>query len=198
MKKPFVISIASISGGGKTTAVSALKNRLGNAAVIYFDDYGDSVYQYSCCDINEWAKNSYDYNEWHTEPIAVDIERLLTVQYDYIVLDYPFGKLNECVGKYIDFTVFIDTPLDVALARRIIRDYTSRPRKSDFGLADVEEVNLASIDKELRFYLEHSRPSYARMSETHRPVSDFIADGTKPPLQIAEEIFNAITDNQNQ
>jgi len=190
MKKPFVISIAALSGGGKTATVSALKKRLVNSAVLNWDDYGDEVDLDR--DINEWSANGGDYNEWHTEPIAADIKRLLDEPYEYIILDYPFGYLNDCVGKLIDMTVFIDTPLDVALARRIIRDYTSRNTKYDFGLADVEEVSLAGLDKELCFYLECSRSTYARMPETHKPMSDLIVDGRKLPEEIAEEIINAI------
>jgi len=185
MKKPFVISVASISGGGKTTVVKALKNRLVNTAVIYFDDYGDDVYLDR--DINEWSADGNDYNEWHVDPIAADIQKLMSESYDCIILDYPFGRLNDCVGKYIDFAVFIDTPLDIALARRTIRDYTNRA-------ADRNKisVNLSTIEKELRFYLERSRPTYARMPKTQIPFSDLIVDGTKEPGKIADEIIERI------
>jgi len=179
MKKPYVISVAAQSGGGKTTIVAALKERLVNTSVIYWDDYGDEVDPIR--DINEWAADGFDCNEWNTKPVAVDIERLLKEPLDYIILDYPFGYLNEFVGKLIDITVYIDTPLDVALARRIIRDYTSRSQKSDFGLADIEELSLAELDGELRWYLTNSRPIYAKMPEMHKPVSDLVVDGTKSP-----------------
>jgi len=192
MKKPYIISIATVSGGGKTTIVTALKERLHNAAVLFFDDYGDDVYLDNDRDMLEWCANSYDCNEWHVEPVAADIERLLKEPYDYIILDYPFGYLNECVGKYIDMTVFVDTPLDVALARRIIRDYTSRSTESDFGIADVDEVSLEAIDKELCFYLTHSRLAYAKNIEMLRPVSDLIVDGTKSPEEIVESIMNRL------
>ena len=190
MMKPFVISIAALSGGGKTTIVSALKERLAHSAVIFWDDYGDEVDLDR--DINEWSANGGDCNEWHTEPFAADIKRVLNESYEYIILDYPFGYLNDCVGKLIDMTVFIDTPLDVALARRIVRDYTSRNTEIDFGLADVEEVSLTGLAKELHFYLECSRPTYARMSETHKPISDLVVDGTKSPEEIANEIIAAL------
>jgi uridine kinase len=191
MKKPFIISIAAQSGGGKTTIVTALKERLANSAVIYWDDYGDEVDPKR--DINDWAVDGFDCNEWNTQPVATDVERLLNEPFDYIILDYPFGYLNECVGKYIDLTVFIDTPLDVALARRIIRDYTSRSQDNDFGLADIEELSLAGLDKELRWYLTHSRPTYAKMPEMHKSVSDLVVDGTKTMDEIVEEIINSIT-----
>lgn len=184
MCKPFVISVAAQSGGGKTTIVTTLKQRLDNSAVLFWDDYGDEVDP--DCDINDVQ----DYNEWNTKPLAIDIERLLSESYDYIILDYPFGYLNECVGKYINLTVFIDTPLDVALARRIRRDYTNRSQESDFGLADVEELSLAGLDEELEWYLTRSRPTYAGFNEAHKAVSDLIVDGTKSPDEIVEIIIS--------
>lgn len=190
MKKPFVISLASIAGGGKTTAVAALKEQLSDSVVIYFDDYGDKVFLDR--DINDWATDSYDCNEWHTEVIAADIERLIVKSNEFIILDFPFGYLNDCVGKYIDCSVFIDVPLDIALARRIVRDYTSRSQESSFGLSDVEEVSLTALDKELRLYLNYSRPAYERMLEICKPASDLIVDGTKKPEKIAEAIIEFI------
>ena len=187
MKKPFVISISGLSGSGKTSITNALRERLVNVAVISFDDYGDSVYLDR--DINDWSEDSND-DEWHTEPIAADVERLLNEQLDYIVLDYPFGYGNRLVGQYINLAVYIDIPLDVALARRIIRDYTSRAVNTN--VADVEEVSLTGLDKELRFYLSCSRSTYARMPEMQKPLSDLIVDGTKTPEEIADEILTFI------
>ncbi len=191
MKKPFVISISAQSGGGKTTIATALKNRLFNSAVLYWDDYGDEVDP--SCDINDIQ----DYNKWNTKPIANDIEFLLNKSYDYIILDYPFGYMNEYIAKFIDMTLFIDTPLDVALARRIIRDFTSRSKESEFGLAYVNEISLEAIDKELRFYLEKSRSTYKRFSEDHKTISDHILDGLKTPDEIVNEIIKLIKDKNS-
>ena len=186
MKKPYIISVAAPSGGGKTTIVGELKNRLADSTVIYWDNYGDEVDP--DCDINDVE----DYNEWNTKPMAADIERLLNEPHDFIILDYPFGYMNECVAKFINLTVFIDTPLDVAMARRIIRDYTSRSTENDFGLADVEAINLKAIDDDLRWYLTRSRPTFVRFSESHIAVSDIVIDGTKTPCEIVEKIIETI------
>lgn len=43
-------------------------------------------------------------------------------KYDWILLDYLFAYIHERLSKYIDFTIFIDTPLDIAMSRRILRD----------------------------------------------------------------------------
>lgn len=191
MKKPFVISISGISGSGKTAVTNALKSRLVNTAVISFDNYGDRVYLDR--DINEWSEDSSD-DEWHTEPIAADVERLLNEPLDYIILDYPFGYGNRLVGQHINLAVFINVPLDVALARRIIRDYTSREENTK--VADVEEVSLVGLDKELRFYLARSRSTYARMPEMQKPTSDLVVDGTKTPEEIAHIIIEHIKEDK--
>jgi len=68
MNKPFVISIAAQSGGGKTTVVTALKDRLAKSAVQYWDDYGDEV------DPDRNINDVQDYNEWNTQPMVANIE----------------------------------------------------------------------------------------------------------------------------
>ncbi|KAB8135785.1 hypothetical protein F9U64_10985 [Gracilibacillus oryzae] len=42
MAKPFVISISSVSGGGKTTLTNWFAEVFPNATVFYYDDYGFS------------------------------------------------------------------------------------------------------------------------------------------------------------
>lgn len=180
MKKPYVISISGVSGGGKTTVSNALKEQLTNAMIISFDNYDDV---YLDRDINEWSANGNDENEWHIEPIVKDLEEMLPKPFDYIIIDYPFGRKNKEVGKYIDLAVFIDTPLNIALARRTIRDFTSRGEHRH-----KIEVNLKTIEKELQNYLGISRPTYARMAETQIPYSDLVVDGTKPVEDILREI----------
>lgn len=124
MKKPFVIAISGVSGSGKTAVTNELKERLENCAVLSFDDYDDV-----CLigrDINDLPTDRNGYDDWQVEPIVADIKRLLKEPLDYIIMDYPFGRQNSTIAPFIDLSVFVDVPLDVALARRIIRDYTDR------------------------------------------------------------------------
>lgn len=90
------------------------------------------------------------------------------------VLDYPFGYGNRLVGQYINLAIYFDVPLDVALARRIIRDYTSRDKNTN--VADVEEVSLAGLEQ--------------RALEYSCPVVYY--DGTKTPGEIVDEILTYI------
>lgn len=64
MKKPKVITISAVSGGGKTTLIDELKKRLPLAQVIYFDDYD---FQECPDDLFQWVQNGADYNAWNSD-----------------------------------------------------------------------------------------------------------------------------------
>ncbi len=74
------------------------------------------------------------------------------------------GRLHAQTGKYIDLWIHIDVPLDVALARRTIRDFKRDPRS-------VHEVL-----EELQHYLDHSRPMF--FTEEEKKGADLVVDGT--------------------
>ena len=74
MKRPIVIAVAAVSGGGKTTVVNELKRKLNLSQVIYFDDY-----DFEECpeDFFQWVQSGADYNAWNIEILADNIKRLL-------------------------------------------------------------------------------------------------------------------------
>ena len=124
MEKPKVIAISAVSGGGKTTVIKELARKYKKSKIISFDDY---TFPNTPRDYYQWSTNGADCNLWNLSPMLMDIQKAIQEKnLDYIFLDYPFGYKNEQVGKYIDYAFFIDTPLDIALARRILRDYLRR------------------------------------------------------------------------
>lgn len=170
VKLPYVIAIASVSGGGKTSAVQQLAQHLPNAAAFFFDDYDfegpdDPVL---------WLEQGADCNEWNLTPLLKDLEDVSVGSLDYIILDFPFAYGHEEARKYIDWTVYIDTPLDLALARRLIRDFSD---------ASVQE-----IQEDIRFYAQRGRAAYLHMEETVKPDSDLIVDGNQSPQEILDDI----------
>lgn len=153
-----IISIASVSGGGKTTVVNALKERLKNATMLYFDDYN---FDEQITSYGDWLKEGADYNAYDLELLEKDIIRIKNSnKFDYLILDYPFSYANKDIKKYIDLSIFIDTPLDIALSRRVIRDMSTSSNKE--------------IIKELDNYIKYSRPLYERMLLDIKPISDVI------------------------
>lgn len=176
-RKPRVISIAAVSGGGKTTVTNELMGKLNNAKALYFDDY-----ELPECpdDICEWVEKGADYNEWNLAPIIKDIQFHLNdrnERFDYILLDYPFAYLNNCMRGYIDFAVYMDTPLDIAMARRILRGDTN---------------SFDDLRGDLNNYLSRGRAAYLEMERTVKPNSDMIIDGSLPAAFIADRITEEI------
>jgi len=175
-QKPIVISIAAVSGGGKTTITSLLRDRLKDSKVLFFDDYELEEYPVDIC---EWVDKGADYNEWNLAPLVNDVQNLISKNeqtHKYILLDYPFAYLNNGMGAFIDFTIFIDTPLDIAMARRLLRDY--------------KEASFDNLHNDVTFYLSRGRAAYQEMIRSVKPNSDFIIDGSIPPEMIVDQILS--------
>ena len=172
-KKPVLIAVNAVSGGGKTTITKELADKLQNSRAIYFDDYDGDIIGKNVPDVHKWVEDGADYDLWDLQVIAADIDKLLQENLDYIVLDYPFAYKQKQIAGYIDFSVYIDTPLDIALARRILRDYSLQ------GEVD-------SLLKELNSYL-HTRSAYF-YSHAVNKEADLIVDGSLEMNEIVDII----------
>ena len=174
-KTPFVISISANAGGGKTTITRELCQKLRNAKALYFDNY---EYDKQPDNICEWVENGSDPSEWDLSLLVHDLVKLINDEsVDYIILDYPFGRQEYPVKDFINMTVFIETPLDISLARRIIRDYS--------------ESSVDAIINELNFYISRSRRCFTEHNANLKS-SDLIVDGSLVVDEIVNIIMNEI------
>ena len=165
-----IIAIASVSGGGKTAITNQLKQILPNSISLHFDDY---IFDGDVRNYEEWMKNGADFNVWDLSPLKLDLDRLISNgKYQFIILDYPMAYKNDLIKPYIDFAIYIDTPLDVAMARRVLRD-----------MLTIDEVRA-----EMDGYLRYARRAYQVTLDVIRPNSDFVVDGTQTIQKIAELI----------
>jgi Uridine kinase len=177
--KPYIISISAVSGGGKTTITKRLNELLPNSKALFFDDY---EFQESPDDICDWVERGSDYAEWNLDLLVNDINKLIVnreERLEYILLDYPFSRLHSGLSKYIDKSVFIDTPLDVAMARRILRDFKN---------GTTEDVL-----SEMSNYLSRGRQAYLGMLASEKNNCELIIDGTKPIESIVKELYETFS-----
>ena len=170
-----IISIYSPSGGGKTTITYALAEKMPNSKALYFDDR-DYDSDSGITDICRWYDEGADVNRFDLQLFASDIEHCVEEGFDFVFLDYPFGYRHELISKYLNFSIFVDTPLDIAFARRLLRDYTDKT---------VKEI-LVDAD----FYLQKGRAIYLQGGKMAQIDADMVVDGS---LTI-DEIICTISD----
>ena len=177
-KQCVVISIYSPSGGGKTTIVHALTERMPNAKALYFDDRNyDS--DSGITDICQWYDEGADVNRFDLRLLASDIEQCMKEGFAYVFLDYPFGHRHELISKHLDLSIFIDTPLDIAFARRLRRDYADKTARE--------------ILEETDFYLQKGRSVYLHGSKMARIDAGMVVDGSLTVDEIVSEISDKLT-----
>jgi len=175
--KPFIFTVNAISGGGKTTITRELQKRLKNSKSLCFDDR-DYDFDSGIEDICKWVEDGADANYFNLERLADDIEKLKQENPDFIVMDYPFGYRHKQITPYINYSIFIDTPLDVAMARRILRDY--------------DNFTAVNIFDDMKQYLERGRNTYLFGLDDVKEEADFLVDGILTVDEIVECIVEKL------
>ncbi|WP_243156291.1 hypothetical protein [Clostridium sp. C2-6-12] len=174
INKPVIIAVSGVTASGKTTIINELNKKIKNSKSLHFDDYD---FEGEVEDFHQWVVNGADYNVWNLEPLEKDILKLKEdKKVKYIFLDYPFAYKNDLIKSFIDCAIFIDTPLDIAMARRVLRD--------------MHDATGDEIREDMSFYLKYARIAYEEMLKTILPNSDYVIDGS---LQL-DEIINNIID----
>jgi len=144
----YIIAVSSVSGGGKTTLVKRTADFL-KATALFFDDYA-AVSKYPS-DIKKWVEDGADVNEWKTPQFAQDLAALRNgnsilspidgvniLPSEFIVIEEPMGRERAEMASLIDFVVVIDTPLEIALTRRLLRD---------LGPISLEDIDKATKEQ---------------------------------------------------
>ena len=171
-----IIAIGAVTAGGKTTVVNAIKDRLPRTASLHFDDYS---FEGEVEDYSKWASEGADVHIWDLSPLKADIDKLVrSGEYDCLLLDYPFAYQHQMIKPYLDCCIFIDTPLDIAMARRVLRD--------------MKEATSDEIRNEMDTYLNGARIAYTEMVKVHMSTSDYVIDGEKGLENIINETMEII------
>jgi uridine kinase len=198
----FVIAVSGPSGAGKSTTIRNLVARLGDATALYFDDYeASSIYP----NMTQWLANGADPNQFQTPQLSADLRALrsgatITLLHNgqvvqparVIVVEEPFGRERAEMADLIDFIVCIDLPLEIALARRLLR-------MLGFFLAEqTPEAFAKQLQFFLPWYIESGRDLYRAMQQLVLQNCDIIVDGMLPPDALAQVIEEAIQDRLPQ
>jgi uridine kinase len=184
MKKPYVVAMNSVSGGGKTALAELVASSLPDAVLFRFDDFDESnIYPDDFC-----GADILDFDcPGMAEALRKELDKESAA---FVILDYPFGRDHPRFEKEIDLAVFINTPLDVAMARRILRDFCLSVDES------AEKKRLDSLRKNLFHYLAKARLPYLKHYR-HKSTSDLVLDGWASLGQLRDQVLERIRSEQN-
>ncbi len=142
----YVIAIAGPIGGGKTSLVLALAQALDDASILFYDNYEQSS-KGSVEEMIRWMKDGADLSNLDITRLVADLSKLKCGQTvtdpltlaeiapaKFLILEMPLGREHKSATPYIDLLIWIDTPPDIALARKL-KEFTShflaQPREVD-------------------------------------------------------------------
>lgn len=193
----YVIAISGPSGAGKSTIIQNLLTFFENATSLHIDDYaGTANYPPAL----EWLERGANPDEFVTPQFFADVRALKkgeTITHpeskkeigpsDYLIIEEPFGKARAELGPLIDFHAEIDIPLEIALARRLLRIIGDPPKDEN------PEETFAFVRNHLEWYLRVGRKFYLAVRDKGAMDSDLIVDGTLPPETIAHMIFEMVS-----
>ena len=127
----YVIAIAGPVGAGKTTLAQAVARALTDAAILQFDHY-ERITEQSIEQVRDWMQGGADLDAIAIPGLAEALQALKAGRAvtdpmtgatipsrKYILFETQFGRRHAATGRYIDLMIWVDTPLDVALARKV-------------------------------------------------------------------------------
>lgn len=197
-EKSFVIAITGASGAGKTSVVNEVTALLDDAASFYFDDYSATHQKPENTD--EWVKEGIDPHDWKNSRLIEDL-RLLCYGTPVtppgsnreirpariIVMEEPFGRTREGMNELVDYVACIEVPLEIALARRVLRGLYWVIQKK------TTEKYIEELQNHLEWYLNESgRDMYHGVNEKAKEDCQLILDGRRPVSELAQEVVRNV------
>ena len=199
-----VIAVSAIAGGGKSTVTRKLVELLGDAVSIHFDDYTTAETYPE--DPAALLKEGADFNMIKSPLLAQHLQALRTgnvvtnpntgeaiVPARHIIFEGPLGRAQHETGQHIDFLVFIDTPLEIGLARMVSR--LIPPAEEEMAAGELKE-RFNALKGLLNGYLSWMRLGYLAQFDQIRPVSDLVLAWNQPVEDQAQAIIDALAEAQ--
>lgn len=181
MNKRLFIGISGGSGSGKTTLANIIKNKFYNSsALISYDDYyksNDGLTLDKRKRINYDSPDAFDNDLFLNDLLRLkNSESIKCPQYDYlihnradnykiiepksiIIADGILLFYNKKIRDFFDCRIFVDTPADIRLLRRIDRDINRRGR---------------TLESVLTQYIETVKPMHEKYVEPYKKYADIV------------------------
>lgn len=197
---PFIVAIVGGTASGKSTLADALVASLGSRATSVSHDW---YYRSIPAHLVGHPRLAFEHNFDHPDALDNRLlnqhlarlargQGVVAPEYDYasatavpdrrpipaaeiVVVDgILLLAAPEITQSRLDLIVFVDTPADIRLARRIRRDVTVRKLPFDYVL-DLYETSV--------------RPMHEKFVEPSKARADFVVDGTRPVDELVKFVI---------
>jgi uridine kinase len=191
----WIIGISGAVGAGKTSLTTELAARLGDAAVISCDSY-ERISEQPPESVIAWLERGADYDELVIPRLAEDLaalkrgeaviepmRRTVIRPAQHILFETNFGREHRGSGQHIDVLVWIDTPLEVALARKIqeyVGVFLAKHKPEQY------REDLAWLHEWLANYMRFTRKLLRLQRERVRPGAEIVLDGEQDQAALIE------------
>jgi hypothetical protein len=190
--RAFVLALSGIPGAGKTTLTHLLLKIFSEARVVYYDQF-QTITSMTHNQVRDWFARGADPNEFALTELVGELQRQTQRQpadsrRPLVIFETPLGRLHRATGAFIDFLIWVDTPLDIALARATL---------AFLGVAQRDKASNAAVEFvkwQTQYMLNYPiiRPMYVAQRETISASADLVLDGNLPAEESVERIKTAL------
>ena len=193
----YIVAIAAPPGGGKSSLVKALTATVPDSAALAFDGYEQATGRPVDEIVREMTAGT-DFTNFVSPALTRDLAALKqdrtiidplsgqrVMPGKYVFFEMPLGRAHGPTAGFIDLVIWIDVPLDLALARKL-RDFTAHCLRGDHAGDTAEFVRW--LDGYLVNYIRGVRQTLLFQRQWVRANADIRVDG----MAAAEAIANKL------
>lgn len=192
----YLVGVAGPPGAGKTALVQGLSAAMHDSTAIHMDSY-EQMTRATPEHVQRWLQDGADIDEFEMPRLPEDLALLRSgtpvsepgtgaeiPPRKYILFETQFGRAHRATGSGIDLLIWVDTPLDVALARNLLAftaTFLREPR------SQVLEERMHWLHDYIDQYLRMVRPLMVLQRDRVAAGADLVVDGLLPIPELIEQ-----------
>ena len=188
--RAFVIGVCGVPDAGKTTLTRLLLRDCAQASALYFDRY-ETFTRMKTAQARDWFAHGADPNDFALGELVGELQRRTQIlpeagRRPLVLFETPFARLHRSSGAFIDFLVWLDTPLDIALSRAILA-FLDQVKQTPQAAAQFIQWQRRYLTN-----YQNLHTMYATQRATILPTADLVLDGGRPAEESAALVWKAL------